>query len=989
MLAWDRRTGRPLTPAHRLAGPAVGRASAQRARRRRPSRLAALTGLPLDPYFAAPKMAWLRENLTADGVVTTTDTWLVHRLGAARSSPTRRPRPGRCCSTSTRRTGRRRRAARSASTRRRCPRSSTAPAVVGETTAFGPPLPVTGLAVDQQAALLAERCFAAGRGQVHLRHRRVPARHHRAGPVQLDGAACPPRSPGGSAGRPTYCLDGQVYTAGAAVRWLADLGLLAGAADLDAVGGSVPRHRRRDVRARAGRARRAVLARRTRAARSSGSAWAPPGRTWSGALVEGIAAQVGAAGRRGRRRPRRPARPRCGSTAGSPGPRLLHAGAGRPAAGCRSRCTPSPDATALGVAALARLGDRRDAATPAEAVGPADGGRSIEPRDRRRPRPPSGWRRSAVRAAGASGERRRVTGRGDRGAAPTSPSSGPAWSAPRSPASCRRYRLARACCVDAANDVGTGTTQGEHGDPAHRVRRRRPARLEAGCCAAGYELLARLRAPRPASRSSAPARCSWPGPTSSARRCPAIADKAAPNGYTDDPRRIGGRRALPARAAPRARRAGRAGGPGREHHLPVDDAAGLRHRGACRRGASCGSAPGSTGVERGRGRRASRCATTGGDRCAPRWLVNAAGLHGDARRRACSAHDGFTVTPAPRRADRVRQARPAAAALDPAAGARRRRRKGVLVAPTVYGNVLLGPTARGHRRPRRHRDHRGRAGLAAATPGRRIVPGAARRGGHRHLRRAAGRHRAPGLPDPGATPAGATPASAGIRSTGLSASLGIAEYVAGLLGGRRAAARGRARASRTRRSCRYIGEAGTRPVPGRRRGSPPTPTTAGSSATASGSPGARSGTRWPAPLPPADLDGLRRRTRALNGRCQGFYCAATVARLMAAGLATAGPPRTSGRERTGQRRVRERRRARSSGPARRGWPQRSSCAGSARAGSWSLDREDEAGGIPRHSAHTGFGLRDLHRVLTGPGYAPPLRGRGGGAPGRTSGRAPR
>ena len=27
-------------------------------------------------------------------------------------------------------------------------------------------------------------------------------------------------------------------------------------------------------------------------------------------------------------------------------------------------------------------------------------------------------------------------------------------------------------------------------------------------------------------------------------------------------------------------------------------------------------------------------------------------------------------------------------------------------------------------------------------------------------------------------------------------------------------------------------------------------------------------------IPPADLDGLRRRTRVMNGRCQGFYCGA-------------------------------------------------------------------------------------------------------------------
>lgn len=34
-----------------------------------------------------------------------------------------------------------------------------------------------------------------------------------------------------------------------------------------------------------------------------------------------------------------------------------------------------------------------------------------------------------------------------------------------------------------------------------------------------------------------------------------------------------------------------------------------------------------------------------------------------------------------------------------------------------------------------------------------------------------------------------------------------------------------------------------------------------------------------------------------------------------------------------------------------------------------LEREAEAGGIPRHSDHTGYGLRDLRTLLTGPSYA--------------------
>src|SRR5262245_63553748 len=34
-----------------------------------------------------------------------------------------------------------------------------------------------------------------------------------------------------------------------------------------------------------------------------------------------------------------------------------------------------------------------------------------------------------------------------------------------------------------------------------------------------------------------------------------------------------------------------------------------------------------------------------------------------------------------------------------------------------------------------------------------------------------------------------------------------------------------------------------------------------------------------------------------------------------------------------------------------------------------IEREREAGGIPRHSDHTGFGVRDLRKVLSGPRYA--------------------
>jgi thioredoxin reductase len=39
-----------------------------------------------------------------------------------------------------------------------------------------------------------------------------------------------------------------------------------------------------------------------------------------------------------------------------------------------------------------------------------------------------------------------------------------------------------------------------------------------------------------------------------------------------------------------------------------------------------------------------------------------------------------------------------------------------------------------------------------------------------------------------------------------------------------------------------------------------------------------------------------------------------------------------------------------------------------------IERETQAGGIPRHAKHQGFGLRDLHRLMSGADYAARLRG---------------
>ncbi len=277
VLAWDRRTGRPITPAivwqdRRSAGICARLAPFA-------ERLTSITGLPLDPYFAAPKMSWLRENLSSDGVVTTTDTWLLARLGAGYVTdastasrtllldldkadwsaeacsvfgldPAALPAVTDCAVTDCAVPGGAvpggavpggavPGGAVAGGAGPASPATRPASAFAGSTSAFGGDLPVAGLAVDQQAALLAEGCLEAGEAKCT----------YGTGAFLLvtTGSQAVRSTSGLSAsiawrlsGSPVYCLDGQVYAAGAAIRWLTDIGILPGPAELDLLGAAVP-----------------------------------------------------------------------------------------------------------------------------------------------------------------------------------------------------------------------------------------------------------------------------------------------------------------------------------------------------------------------------------------------------------------------------------------------------------------------------------------------------------------------------------------------------------------------------------------------------------------------------------------------------------------------------------------------------------------------------------------------------------------------------
>jgi glycerol-3-phosphate dehydrogenase len=257
-----------------------------------------------------------------------------------------------------------------------------------------------------------------------------------------------------------------------------------------------------------------------------------------------------------------------------------------------------------------------------------------------------------------------------------------------------------------------------------------------------------------------------------------------------------------------------------------------------------------------------------------RWLINAAGLHSDEVDALAGGAGGFTITP--RRGELIvydKLARPLVNSI--LLPVPTEQTKGVLVAPTVYGNVLLGPTAEDLRdRSDTATTAGGLASLLAA--GERVLPPLASAevtATYAGLR-AATEHRDYQIRVDAARRYACV---AGIRSTGLTASLGIAEYVTQALADAGLPIRTGITAEPVRMP--YLGQSGTRPYQDADLiAADPAygeivcfceRVTRGEVRDALAS-----------AIPPADARGLSRRTRAMNGRCQGFYCAATITSLL-------------------------------------------------------------------------------------------------------------
>jgi glycerol-3-phosphate dehydrogenase len=265
--------------------------------------------------------------------------------------------------------------------------------------------------------------------------------------------------------------------------------------------------------------------------------------------------------------------------------------------------------------------------------------------------------------------------------------------------------------------------------------------------------------------------------------------------------------------------------------------------------------------------------TTGGE-VRTQWVINAAGLGADTID-AMFGYGRFTVVP--RRGELFvfdKCARPLVNKI--VLPVPTSRGKGVLVSPTIYGNVMLGPTSEDlDDKTATDTSEEGFAFLL--SKGARLMPRLLTEevtASYAGLRAAiaTGDYLIETDSDQRYVLVG------GIRSTGLTSGMAVAQYVADLL----------------RKAGLELTERNELPPPARMPNlgeAYPRPYQQDDKIAAHPAYGqivcfcervtaGEIRDAFSSPLPPCTVEGLRRRTRVMNGRCQGFFCGALVADLL-------------------------------------------------------------------------------------------------------------
>lgn len=245
-LAWDRLTGEVL-------GPVISwqcKRSSEMCKELDRAGLAELvrrrTGLPLDPYFSATKFLWLLQHVDdvarahARGrlALGTTDVYLLGRLvrpSGAAPVPRGTHRTDAATASRTMLLNLRERTWDMEILQALDIPAETLPKVVPNTHEFGiaaaewfgAPVPIVAACVDQQAALYGQRCYAPGECKVTYGTGAFILMNVGAeAPLHAMDHGVIPTIAWSLGDETTYALDGGIYSAGAAVAWLVDLGLI-------------------------------------------------------------------------------------------------------------------------------------------------------------------------------------------------------------------------------------------------------------------------------------------------------------------------------------------------------------------------------------------------------------------------------------------------------------------------------------------------------------------------------------------------------------------------------------------------------------------------------------------------------------------------------------------------------------------------------------------------------------------------------------------
>ncbi len=249
-IVWDRRTGAPIARAIVWQDRRTAERCAELKAGGHEATVRAKTGLVLDPYFSGTKIAWLLDNVRnararaehGDLAFGTVDSWLVWKLTGGRVHATDPTNAARTLLYDIRARAWDDELCRLVRVPRDLlPDVRPSSGVVAETepALFGAPIPIAGIAGDQQAALFGQACFEPGTvkntygtGCFVLMQTGNEAVASTRGLLTTIAV--------GAGGGPSYALEGAVFIAGAAIQWLRDgLGILKAAAESEKLARSV------------------------------------------------------------------------------------------------------------------------------------------------------------------------------------------------------------------------------------------------------------------------------------------------------------------------------------------------------------------------------------------------------------------------------------------------------------------------------------------------------------------------------------------------------------------------------------------------------------------------------------------------------------------------------------------------------------------------------------------------------------------------------